>query len=31
MLLLGFFFVKSKVKETKGQTLEELEGVMVGH
>jgi sugar porter (SP) family MFS transporter len=24
--LAGFFFVRSKVKETKGQTLEELEG-----
>lgn len=29
--LLGFLFVKAKVKETKGQTLEELEGVMAGH
>lgn len=29
--LLGFFFVKSKVKETKGQTLEELEQVMTIH
>jgi MFS transporter, SP family, xylose:H+ symportor len=28
---LGFLFVRSKVKETKGQTLEELESVMVGH
>jgi len=28
---LGFIFIKTKVKETKGQTLEELEGVMVGH
>ncbi|MES2777378.1 MAG: sugar porter family MFS transporter [Bacteroidota bacterium] len=28
---LGFLFVKAKVKETKGQTLEELEGVMGGH
>lgn len=26
--LLGFFFVKNKVKETKGQTLEELEKSM---
>lgn len=28
---LGFLFIKAKVKETKGQTLEELEGVMMGH
>lgn len=28
---LGFLFIKAKVKETKGQTLEELEGVMVRH
>lgn len=28
---LGFLFIKAKVKETKGQTLEELEGVMGGH
>ena len=28
---LGFLFIRSKVKETKGQTLEELEGVMGGH
>jgi MFS transporter, SP family, xylose:H+ symportor len=27
----GFLFVRSKVKETKGKTLEELEGVMMGH
>lgn len=27
----GFLFVKVRVKETKGRTLEELEGVMVGH
>ncbi|HEY9362624.1 MAG TPA: sugar porter family MFS transporter [Chitinophagaceae bacterium] len=26
--LLGFFFIKSKVKETKGKTLEELETVI---
>ncbi|MFD1875104.1 sugar porter family MFS transporter [Hymenobacter bucti] len=29
--LLGFFFVRAKVKETKGQTLEELEGGFTGH
>jgi SP family xylose:H+ symportor-like MFS transporter len=28
---LGFFFVKAKVKETKGKTLEELEAIMGGH
>ncbi len=28
---LGFVFVKTRVKETKGKTLEELEGVMGGH
>lgn len=28
---LGFIFVKFRVKETKGKTLEELEGVMKGH
>ncbi len=28
---LGFWFVKSKVKETKGKTLEELEDVMMVH
>jgi SP family xylose:H+ symportor-like MFS transporter len=29
--LLGFFFIKSKVKETKGQTLEELENNFASH
>ena len=29
--LLGFFFIKSKVRETKGKTLEELEYTMAGH
>ena len=29
--LVGFIFVKQKVKETKGKTLEELEDVMIGH
>lgn len=29
--MLGFLFVKSKVKETKGQTLEELEENLVRH
>lgn len=29
--LLGFFFIRSKVKETKGKTLEELEGVFAVH
>ena len=29
--LLGFFFIKFKVKETKGKTLEELEVVQTGH
>jgi sugar porter (SP) family MFS transporter len=29
--LLGFIFILMKVKETKGKTLEELEGVMAGH
>ena len=29
--LLGFFFVRAKVKETKGQTLEELESTFAGH
>jgi SP family xylose:H+ symportor-like MFS transporter len=28
---LGFLFIKSKVKETKGQTLEELEQNLAGH
>jgi len=28
---LGFIFILTKVKETKGKTLEELEGVMAGH
>jgi hypothetical protein len=28
---LGFLFVKRRVKETKGQTLEELEQHLVGH
>lgn len=28
---LGFVFILTKVKETKGKTLEELEGVMSGH
>lgn len=28
---IGFLFVKSKVKETKGKTLEELESVMIAH
>lgn len=29
--LLGFLFIRSKVKETKGQTLEELEHTMAAH
>jgi MFS transporter, SP family, xylose:H+ symportor len=29
--LLGFLFIKTKVKETKGKTLEELEGILVHH
>jgi SP family xylose:H+ symportor-like MFS transporter len=29
--LLGFWFVLSKVKETKGQTLEELEDNLIRH
>jgi SP family xylose:H+ symportor-like MFS transporter len=29
--LCGFFFVRSKVKETKGRTLEELEQNFIGH
>ncbi|WP_419701645.1 sugar porter family MFS transporter [Mucilaginibacter sp. NFX135] len=28
---LGFLFVKARVKETKGQTLEELEGNLIRH
>jgi SP family xylose:H+ symportor-like MFS transporter len=29
--VLGYLFVKSKVKETKGQTLEQLENNFIGH
>jgi sugar porter (SP) family MFS transporter len=29
--LLGFFFIRAKVKETKGQTLEQLEQSFAGH
>lgn len=29
--LLGFLFIRSKVKETKGQTLEQLEHHLTGH
>jgi sugar porter (SP) family MFS transporter len=29
--LLGFFFVRTRVKETKGKTLEDLENVFSGH
>jgi MFS transporter, SP family, xylose:H+ symportor len=29
--ILGFLFVKAKVKETKGKTLEDLENVFMGH
>jgi SP family xylose:H+ symportor-like MFS transporter len=29
--LLGFLFIKTKVKETKGKTLEELEYILVSH
>ncbi|MFC4213560.1 sugar porter family MFS transporter [Pedobacter petrophilus] len=29
--VIGFLFVRSKVKETKGQTLEELENNFIGH
>ncbi len=29
--LVGFFFIKAKVKETKGQTLEELEENLIRH
>ncbi|UFH55876.1 sugar porter family MFS transporter [Spirosoma sp. KNUC1025] len=29
--LIGFWFIKSQVRETKGKTLEELEDVFIGH
>ena|ERR1700676_1703002 len=29
--LFGFLFIKTKVKETKGKTLEELEDILVHH
>jgi hypothetical protein len=29
--IIGFLFVLFKVKETKGQTLEELENTMISH
>jgi MFS transporter, SP family, xylose:H+ symportor len=29
--LIGFFFIKSKVRETKGRSLEEMEEVMIRH
>jgi sugar porter (SP) family MFS transporter len=29
--LLGFIFIRSRVKETRGKTLEELEGILAGH
>jgi MFS family permease len=29
--LLGFFFIKGKVRETKGRSLEEMEEVMIRH
>ena len=29
--LLGFVFVKIKVKETKGRSLEEMDGIFLGH
>ena len=29
--LLGFLFIKNKVKETKGKTLEEIEGTLIQH
>jgi MFS transporter, SP family, xylose:H+ symportor len=29
--LIGFFFIKSKVRETKGRSLEEMEEIMVRH
>jgi purine-cytosine permease-like protein len=28
---VGFWFVRRKVKETKGQSLEDLEGAFAGH
>lgn len=29
--VLGFIFIKIRVKETKGKSLEELEGILVSH
>ena len=29
--VIGFLFVYSKVKETKGKTLEEMDGIFTGH
>ena len=29
--LLGFLFIRSRVRETKGKTLEEIEGSLIGH
>jgi MFS family permease len=29
--VIGFIFIKMKVKETKGKTLEQLEDIFVGH